>query len=542
MYCPTSASKVFLAAFAQNKYHSTDEVKPVNMLFCAPTYYQQNVTATIRRSDRGIRNYTIAGSKQSLPQYVFDPRRLEWQMNSATQQQAVRGDIPASTWADQTERLSNLPLSMSGNGAVIPMMAGLAVGAYQRPLEDYLDPDTLRLSYQAAYRLLFARAMVDVLQPADFTNPKVENGTRSPQGLALPAKNRFLRQMLENYLPTIIATLIEPVWVILNRLLCVLQPFEELRNDDTSSGRSFGLNYASLPPQLVVFKAAATGHFTLSAVCLMALLANILAIAFGAMFNERSVLLPVSADFSHTWEAKFAEIDATLGPWGTNSDWDPFYIAMSNLTSASPMPAWTHDEGFYLPFDTTGSSRTNNSTLIEASTMAFGVNLTYQPLRAGSGDNSWKLVIGPNIYSGGAAANLSLSFNDLSLGTLNCSAQSTTIATQSSSGEFGYCPKGREATEIMSSMIATVPGQSAMQSVCKQLIVGAWIRSPTVANCTSGDGTGDVSGAIGLTDEDATVIACLPTLYAALTKVTVDQDSIVQSLANSEYDQRTIVL
>ena len=36
-------------------------------------------------------------------------------------------------------------------------MSTFAVSALQMPMEDYLDPDNLRLSYEAAYRILFAR-------------------------------------------------------------------------------------------------------------------------------------------------------------------------------------------------------------------------------------------------------------------------------------------------------------------------------------------------------------------------------------------------
>jgi hypothetical protein len=57
-------------------------------------------------------------------------------------------------------------------------MASLAIGAYQRPAEDYLDPAVLADSYQAAYCLLFARFMVDVLK-TDCNKSSIVNGTRS---------------------------------------------------------------------------------------------------------------------------------------------------------------------------------------------------------------------------------------------------------------------------------------------------------------------------------------------------------------------------
>lgn len=683
-YCPTNASNVFLAAFAQNKRHENDTVKAATTLFCEPTYYRRNVTATIRRSDLGILNYTATDSKQTVPTDVFNPRRLEWQMNSATQQQAVRGDVPASTWPDQTERLSNLPISLQYNGVELPMMAGMAIGADQRPLQDYLNPEVLRQSYQAAYGLLFARAMVDVLQPpAAFDHAAVVNGTRSYitqavymvpgftyvvegllvvvgllalvqlvlsihkhtnldsdpgsiaalmtlvardsdllrtlrqldqssedemkmsldgkkyslqrtdsggcelrqitdaasqqvadtafdaspsfeksttrgstpreltlpagitfaamliallaaliylyvanklEGLALPSRNRFVRQMLENYVPTVLATLIEPMWVLLNRLLCMLQPLEDLRKSNSPSSRSLSLNYTSLPPQLVVFKAAMKKHMLLSVVCTMALLANVLAVAFGAMFNEEPMLVPKTANITLSYRAEFGDIDGSIGPWNVSANvgdgLDQFYMAMSNLTSATPLPAFTSNTQFFVPFSL--SSSEDGNTGVQATTTAFGANLTCMPLRQDSA-NSWRLAVGPDIWSDDAVANLSISWNDPAVGSLNCEALDITI---SSKLERGQCPRGRLATEVVTAMRATASARASEVKACQQLVVAAWIRSPSPGSCM-------FARALNLTDDDTTIIACLPSIYASSAEVTVDGNGMVQAVSNS---------
>jgi hypothetical protein len=105
-------------------------------------------------------------------------------------------------------------------------------------------------------------------------------------GLPLPSQNKFVQNLLENYIPTAIATLIEPLWVLINRLLCLLQPIEELQTCDAKAEDSIDLNYSSLPPQLVVFKALRARHFVLAAVCSMALLANLLSVAFAGLFHH----------------------------------------------------------------------------------------------------------------------------------------------------------------------------------------------------------------------------------------------------------------
>jgi hypothetical protein len=147
---------------------------------------------------------------------------------------------------------------------------------------------------------------------------------------------------VENYIPTVIATLIEPVWVMLNRLLCVLQPFEELRRGNAAASNFIELDYSSLPPQLVIFKALRKKHVALAVVCVMALLANVLAVGFGAMFNEMQTLVAVPQNFTQPCQALFRDIDPTVGPWNVSAavggGWDQFYIAMSNLTAMTTMP------------------------------------------------------------------------------------------------------------------------------------------------------------------------------------------------------------
>jgi hypothetical protein len=48
-------------------------------------------------------------------------------------------------------------------------MAAMALTSSRRSLKDNLDPKVLAETYEVAYRLLFARAMTNVLEP-DFTS------------------------------------------------------------------------------------------------------------------------------------------------------------------------------------------------------------------------------------------------------------------------------------------------------------------------------------------------------------------------------------
>ena len=80
------------------------------------------------------------------------------------------------------------------------------------------------------------------------------------------------------------------MWIILSRLLCLLQPFEELRKENASSSKSVEVKYTSLPPQLAIWRAFRAKHFLLAAVCFIAVSTNVLAVMLAALLKESPVI------------------------------------------------------------------------------------------------------------------------------------------------------------------------------------------------------------------------------------------------------------
>lgn len=129
-------------------------------LFCKPQYYQQKVNATILWPSNAVQSITPVGEKLPLPADLFNTSTFEWAMSSGQlQDYDTRGDFPTIGFPDQKSQLANTGLNLE----YIPKMAPFAIATHQRPFEQYLDPETLRLSYQTAYRLLFARQLTDIL-------------------------------------------------------------------------------------------------------------------------------------------------------------------------------------------------------------------------------------------------------------------------------------------------------------------------------------------------------------------------------------------
>ncbi|KAJ4025386.1 hypothetical protein NW752_002854 [Fusarium irregulare] len=200
-------------------------------------------------------------------------------------------------------------------------------------------------------------------------------------GLIRPTENFELLQILENYIPTAFATLVEPLWVLLNRLLCVLQPFKDLWEGKAEPSKTIDATYTSIPPQLVFWRAIKAKHFVLTLVCSMALLANLLAVGLGSLFNENimtasypETMLPAFAPrFDNTSVADLSRhlLDHVIT---TNKYEDHMYVTMANMTSGTTLPAWISQEYYFQRFELLNSSIHKPEDTFTVSTRGFGAN------------------------------------------------------------------------------------------------------------------------------------------------------------------------
>jgi hypothetical protein len=149
--------------FAENRKSVEDPRNNVTRLYCEPLYYQQEVVATISAKTRAPINITSKAEKQVLPVEKWNSTFFEYQMNSGSLNQRNRGALPLSEWPDQLETVSTYPVSLATGGSWMTGMAGYAIGAAGRPLEELLDPEGLKDAYQSAYRIIFARSMAEIL-------------------------------------------------------------------------------------------------------------------------------------------------------------------------------------------------------------------------------------------------------------------------------------------------------------------------------------------------------------------------------------------
>ncbi|KAF2140309.1 uncharacterized protein K452DRAFT_299670 [Aplosporella prunicola CBS 121167] len=651
-FCPKNVSHSFLIRWVANTWNTTTTTA-INetALYCEPTYYQQDVNATVSLPRKAVMNITTLGPKTPLPEDMFNATNFEWGMNSAEQRFANRGDYPTSGWADMRARLNNIDVDTN----YLPKMASFAIAALQRPAADYLDPEVLRASYEAAYRLLFSRQLVDVLStkleegtattgqrqyrsqsvivvpafayltegllggvilftagliylsvakqrklnsdPADISSlislvadspeflddmkrfdrtstkylnkslqgrvymlgqadegsgfrlerldksviecPGSEPASQDPEdglkidgirprelrlwtgsfllsffsamlvtfavlyakierqnGIPLPSEDRFVRQLVESYLPTVVATLIEPIWLVLNRLILTLQPFEELRRGKALASRSIAVDYNSLPPQLVLFKAFRARHLVLGAVCCMTLLAHFLSIAFSALFLESEVMVSHAATYSAPLQAPldtFALKNRTdLYLLNNRANTDQFYVVMSNLTAGTPLSSWVDERFFYLPFESTNV--THQSWSHRATTRAFGAEIQCVPLET-EGPNTIALDFDDN--AGGVHVNISATIGD------------RVCETKDYVDYIGGKFQSKIALELNN-------------LACGDILISGWIRANVTRNqIWTSNGADDISQ-VTFHSLDWTFIACRAVMKTGMSEVTVD--------------------
>lgn len=329
-------------------------------------------------------------------------------------------------------------------------------------------------------------------------------------------ESEFITQFLYTYLPIAVAAFIEPFWVVINRQMCLLQPFEDLRRGSASAKKTIGIDYLSLPPQLNIWRALTSGHVLLATVCAMALLANVLAVAFGGLFFFANGDLPVPAEFVQPPIPSLVGLESPFAPPGSIRQ---HQIAQSNLVSGTGMPPWTDDRFMYLPFFPPGYDPIVEPDYYpsedqQAKTRAFGAQLDCVPLSPES-SNSYTLRIVPDQANAGLAANLTVDVNRDDRTRTTCVSPFIKINNQRQTP--AGCPQGPVAIEFINTMSALDGASPEERAFCVQYVVAGWVRNVGPDVCAT---MGYVKA------EDGTLLGCRPRLVTGIAAVRTDFQGI----------------
>lgn len=261
----------------------------------------------------------------------------------------------------------------------------------------------------------------------------------------------------------------------------MLQPFYDLvtsRSDRgkstiTTTQRAMQSRYSALPPQLVFMRAVRARHFLLAAVCITALLGNVLAVGLGALFNE----LPRTAVYPGTFARPREPVisrgldDALRYSIGSPFNRDPYYVVMANMTYGTALPPWTTSEFGFLPLvpGATTSTVSSQGGLYTGETTGFGVEPGCAPLG----------VPPPPIYNAPppgddvlARTQIDLPADALARSSSHGCARSSVPAPTLGNDTLDGVPGGRVAVEVIG-----LPRNEFGNATCAETLVVTWARA-----------------------------------------------------------------
>ncbi|KAI0144789.1 hypothetical protein BJ166DRAFT_629399 [Pestalotiopsis sp. NC0098] len=346
-------------------------------------------------------------------------------------------------------------------------------------------------------------------------------------GLPRPSENFEVLQILENYIPTVFATFLEPFWVLVNRIFCLVQPFRTLHKGNATANRSIEVDYTSLMPQLNVLRAIKSSHYFLVMVCTAALLGNVLAVGLGGIFAEA----PVDVEYSVQYQPQHTLLptrDTVDNYFSIAAYRDHLQLVLTNLSSNTTLPAWTSSEAYFLP-----SSDTLNSTMSTDLRRANTTGVALEPRCSmiGRDESSEDYV---HLLYNNTHRQLYVNLRNENSSSTRCYVSAGTFEQWDTSAanitkDRGDLPRGHASNEIYNVLQEFTQGDT----FCSKRVLLGWMRVNASAEGVQNDDKGPI----------ANFAVCAPMLVTAPYQVTVDsQGNVVDAQRMGNLTDATPIL
>lgn len=307
----------------------------------------------------------------------------------------------------------------------------------------------------------------------------------------------------------VFATSFEPIWVFLNRMLCLFQPFKDLWRGHSPAARSIDARYTTVPPQLAAWRAMRSGHLLLAFLCLVALMGNVLAVSLSALFNE----IPTSVDTPGSFKQTVAPSLSTSSVDRLNDAitsmnnpyQDNLRVIAGNLSDKTPLPSWLTNDYYFLPVDL-GNDSLNGTEELTIQTTGVGAVPSCLALDAEQ-QSQIEFSDSSDVYNASFVGEDGLPFH--------CSASMTNFTEQGVTGLV--------ALESASAWTGSMYEPS---DLCRNVLLFSWKR-----------GMAD-NGTIAEDSINSTLAFCQPRIASALFDVTVDPSGhIIRANRTSDFQE-----
>jgi hypothetical protein len=248
-----------------------------------------------------------------------------------------------------------------------------------------------------------------------------------------------------------------------------------------------------------------SGHVLLTSLCVVSLLANVLAVALGGLFNEQ----PVSVSYPTTMQQfQIPVLNRTTLYFSNDSVtsfYDHYYVTMSNLSSNTRLTPWTDTEFAYFPFLAPSDGRDNSSLVYRAETRGFGIEAVCSEI----GTSPDSLPYANYTLSDDGSSNLDVMLHDDDGSVVKCWAGD--LLRSSRLNLSAPITPGPLAMEVATSLSNQTYHQGIPQ-VCDRHVLMGWMRVDPA----------DTKGSL-----NATYVHCTSLLRTARFSVAVDSSGYV---------------
>ncbi|KAK2763098.1 hypothetical protein FQN54_009732 [Arachnomyces sp. PD_36] len=343
-------------------------------------------------------------------------------------------------------------------------------------------------------------------------------------GLSLPSNNTVIQQILLLLFPTALGTLLEPVWVALNRFLCVLQPFYELHAGSAKASDSLLLQYTSVPPQLTLWRALKAKHFFLATLCATAAISNILTVSLSALFETREVdqMYPIRMEQLLLPQAYPANDTSSFQPKGG----EPLQVMLANLTGNAPLPSWVSPDAYFLPVDIPSQDNETLDTRYNLRTVGIQSQLDCREMKTSGSDLLYEFTLNADATE----ARFSFRENKSDGRTIRCWGDNALTAPDSEiPGEdtllyLRGSPSGKRGLEIFMQLKSGYKTATEEEEYeCERMLVGGWVRSEITLESETSETLFGPAANISSASLDQSWIMCKPRYERGMFDLTVDK-------------------
>ncbi|KAI9748347.1 MAG: hypothetical protein M4579_007248 [Chaenotheca gracillima] len=358
--------------------------------------------------------------------------------------------------------------------------------------------------------ILFVTILLGLLLGLSFVHREVHR----QNGLTLPSNSNIIQQVILNYIPTAIATLIEPFWVLLGRLLCIFQPFEHLRRGRPTLSASLNARYSSLPPQLVIWRAIRGQDYLLGLLCVMTVLANVFTVAVSGLFHQRFVDVYYPTHFGQTLLPEFQNSTSFVSNGVTSNAEDVFYISKVNMTRGTPLPAWVTVTHFFLPFELDQSRSLPGFSKYRANTTGFSIEPQCRELTNSTSNGTFDFSFSDGQTNVSSSITLNTDRGPILCEVLDDGTRNSSTPT---------FPTGKVALEHLNRPAAPPRDAPETNVTCDSLIFAFWVHADSTSPAISqGAAPTDYQPIANISLSGMFGMACLPVLRISQFEVTVD--------------------